>query len=72
MWVFNKLKEPTKEAFQQIQLYMHFFNIHDGILLYENKNDQNIKCFNVKYDKDVVESILHRLQKIKVSILHNQ
>jgi CRISPR/Cas system-associated exonuclease Cas4 (RecB family) len=69
--VFNKLTEPKEENVDQIQLYLHYFKIPKGILLYVNKDDQYLKEFIVKYDKKRVNCLLKGLEKIKKKIDKN-
>ena len=69
--IFRKLTEPKKENIYQIQLYLHFFKIKKGILLYVNKDNQELKEFFVDYDKDVCESILEELERLKEKIDSN-
>jgi CRISPR/Cas system-associated exonuclease Cas4 (RecB family) len=43
---------------------MYLTGIHRGILLYENKNTQEIKIFEVGYDKGLVAQLLERINYI--------
>ena len=61
---FKLLDEPKQEHIHQLQLYMHFFNIPKGILLYENKDNHQLKEFEVEYDPDIAESLIAELQKV--------
>lgn len=54
---------PT--ASKQVQMYMHFSGIHDGIILCEDKNTQQFKVFIVKYNPDVVQKYLERLEAVQ-------
>ena len=54
---------PT--ATKQVNMYMHFTGIHDGIILCEDKNTQNFKVFPVKYNPDVVEPYIERLEAVQ-------
>ncbi len=60
----NKLNAPQPEHLQQIQLYMHFFKIVKGILIYESKDTQDIKEFVVDYDRDLVKKVLGEFDRI--------
>ena len=68
MWTFNKLEAPTYDHNLQIQFYMYYLNIPQGYVLYENKNDQAIKCFYVKLDKKLVEGYIKELEYLKECI----
>jgi len=69
--VFNKLTEPKEENINQIQLYLHYFKIPKGILLYVNKDNQQLKDFIVSYDKKRVLSLLDALNDVKKKIDKN-
>jgi len=58
--VFRSLKEPKEENIYQIQLYLHYLNIKKGILLYIDKDRQEIKEFHVVYDAGLVKSLSKR------------
>lgn len=67
-WVFNKLNEPKSDHNLQIQFYMYYTNVPRGFVLYENKDNQSIKCFYVELDKELVEKHIKRLEKLKENI----
>ena len=69
--VFRKLDSPKEENINQIQLYLHYFNIKKGILLYIDKDQQEIKEFVVNYDKKLVSSLLKDFDLLKVKIEAN-
>jgi len=50
-WKFSKMEKPREDHVDQVQLYMHYFNIPRAILLYENKNTQHLREFNLEYDE---------------------
>lgn len=50
---------------KQCLLYMHLLGIEDGFVLAEDKNDQNIKIFPVKYDYEKVLPYIDRLNEIQ-------
>jgi len=56
--LFRKLMAPKEENLCQIQLYLHYFKIKKGILLYIDKDQQEIKEFIVQYDGPLVEQLL--------------
>src|SRR3990167_275304 len=49
--VFRSLEIPKEENVYQIQLYLHYFKIPKGILLYVNKDNQELKEFIVNYNQ---------------------
>ena len=54
------LDRPKPEHFIQIQIYLNLSNIEHGIVLYENKNDQQVKAFVVKRDENVWTKLQER------------
>lgn len=60
----NHINEAMPHNISQLQLYMHYLNVHDGILLYIGKNDLSAKVFNIKYDKDDAERIIKRFKAL--------
>jgi CRISPR/Cas system-associated exonuclease Cas4 (RecB family) len=69
--IFRNLENPKEENVSQVQLYLHYFKIPKGILLYVNKDNQELKEFFVYYDKKIVEPILKSLQDLKEKIESN-
>lgn len=65
---FRKMEEPREKHVGQIQLYMHYFNIPQGIILYENKDTQHLKEFVLKYDKYIAEDIIKMFGCLKEQI----
>ena len=66
--IFDKLAEAKEEHVDQIQLYLHYFKIPKGILLYVNKNSLELKEFIVDYDKKRILVLLNNLNEIKKKI----
>jgi len=66
--IFKNLTEPKQENLDQIQLYLHYFKIPKGILLYVNKDNQHLKEFIVQYDKKRADSLIKGLVDLKVKI----
>jgi len=69
--IFKNLNQPKEENTQQLQLYLHYFNIKKGILLYIDKDQQNIKEFIIDYDPAFVQSLLNNLKDLKSKIDSN-
>ncbi len=63
--IFRNLAAPKEENVNQIQLYLHFFKIPKGILLYVNKDTLELKEFLVKYDADLAKTLLKDLAVLK-------
>jgi len=69
--IFRNLSEPKEENMIQIQLYLHYFKIPKGILLYVNKDTQELKEFLVTYNKTQAETLLGDLNNLKKQIDSN-
>lgn len=69
--IFDRLEEPKEENVNQLQLYLHYFKIPKGILLYVNKNTLELKEFLVSYDKARANKLLSGLKQIKKKIDSN-
>lgn len=63
--IFRTLLEPKQDNVFQIQLYMHYFNIKKGILLYIDKDQQEMKEFTLDYDQKMVEGLLDGFYSLK-------
>ena len=61
---FLKLTAPWPSHFNQLNIYMGGHGIFNGLVLYENKNDQSVKVYPVKHDATKWEQIQFRLLKI--------
>lgn len=70
-FIFRKLEQPKEDNVYQIQLYLHYFNIKKGILLYIDKDQQEIKEFFVEYDENLVKGLLDRFQALKGQVESN-
>jgi len=69
--VFKSLERPKEENVNQLQLYLHYFKIPKGILLYINKDRLELKEFLVKYDPILVQKLLKELADLKTKIDKN-
>jgi len=62
---FKELKEtPKSEHLIQLQIYLNIKKYDYGVVLYENKNDQNLKAFQVERNEKTWENILERCDRI--------
>jgi CRISPR/Cas system-associated exonuclease Cas4 (RecB family) len=66
--VFKNLREPKEENINQIQLYLHFFKIPKGILLYINKDTLELKEFLIEYNPILAKKLLEELAILKTKI----
>lgn len=59
----EKFGKPKKDHIHQVQMYMHYFEIYTGYVLYENKDKQQILVFQVEYDEKYVEKTMKKYRK---------
>lgn len=64
--------EPSESHVMQLQIYMHATKIHDGILLYIEKNTLQGKSFIIKYDKMIAEKAFERFKILHECITKNK
>ena len=58
------ITDPKSDHYLQIQIYLNIMNIEHGIVLYENKNDQQVKCFSVVKSEEVWRQLVNKCLKI--------
>jgi len=68
---FSKLEAPDPDHYKQIQMYLYFFKIKKGVVLYENKNTQDLKEFIVEYDENTVKDVLEKFHILMEQIKSN-
>ncbi|UZE93689.1 MAG: PD-(D/E)XK nuclease family protein [Candidatus Pacearchaeota archaeon] len=56
------VKEASPHNVQQLQLYMHFIGVHNGLLVYIDKSTLKTKVFEINYDKEKAQKILERFK----------
>ncbi|MBU2579331.1 PD-(D/E)XK nuclease family protein [Patescibacteria group bacterium] len=56
--IFRNLTAPKEENVSQIQLYLHYFKIKNGILLYIDKDQQELKEFLIEYDPELCQRFI--------------
>jgi len=71
-YIFKNMQAPKEENVCQVQLYMHFFDIKKAILLYVDKDQQDIKEFLVDYDQTLCKSLLDKFYALKDDIEQNK
>ena len=69
--IFRGLTQPKEENVNQIQLYLHFFKIPKGILLYVSKDTLELKEFVVEYDAARSKHLLEDLSKLNTKVAVN-
>jgi CRISPR/Cas system-associated exonuclease Cas4 (RecB family) len=70
--IFRNLTAPKEDNVYQIQLYLHYFNIKKGILLYVDKDQQAMKEFFVDYDEQLCKGLLDKFYALKGQVEKNQ
>jgi CRISPR/Cas system-associated exonuclease Cas4 (RecB family) len=63
--LFGKLNSPLDKHIIQVSVYMWAMGVDKAILLYENKDTQRMKVFEVNISEDMVEKILKRAKSLK-------
>ncbi len=66
-WSFSKINEKEEYPYienykKQLQLYLHFFKIEKGILLFVNKSNSEIKETEIKYDKELCLKLIEDIE----------
>ncbi len=69
--IFRNMAQAKEENIYQIQLYMHFFNIKKGILLYIDKDQQDMKEFFVDYDENLCKGLIDKFNNLKTQVETN-
>lgn len=67
----KNLERPKEEDNAQLQLYLHFFKIPKGILLYVNKDTLELNEFLVEYNPGLAQNLLAELSKLKIRVDSN-
>ena len=62
--MFYKLGGPSPEYVTQWMIYSDCLGIYEGRMLYENKNDQELKQYKMIWDKELVENAYAKLANI--------
>lgn len=64
--------EPSRNHVMQLQLYMQITGIHEGIVLYVDKNNLKSKAFSVKYDEELSKEIMNRFIELNICLVTDQ
>ncbi len=59
---------PRRDHYLQLQLYLHYFGILQGIVLAENKATQELKEFVVPLDRDEVGRVIRQFEGLQKTI----
>lgn len=69
--IFRNLNQPKEENVNQLQLYLHYFKIPQGVLLYVDKDKLELKEFLINYNPTQAQSLLNGLATLKEKIDSN-
>jgi hypothetical protein len=64
-FAYQQLATPKPEHVQQVMSYMAATTIHQAIVLYENKSDQAVRAFVVRFDPAIWREIVERLRRLR-------
>jgi hypothetical protein len=70
-WTFNKLQEAEWNHKLQLMLYMYYLNIAKGKVVYECKDNQSVKEFDIMLDKELIEKVIEEYKQLKDNINNN-
>jgi hypothetical protein len=62
---FYATHEPKPDHIIQINIYMFCLGIPRGCVLYENKNNQELKEFYVKLDNKILDPVLEKIKLVQ-------
>jgi len=68
---YSYLKAPKEDNVLQINLYLHYFDIKKGVLLYVDKDTLKKKEWIIEYDKEVAEETINGLNLLRKQIDSN-
>jgi len=66
------INKPSKEHEMQLQFYMHATGVHDGVVLYVDKNNLQSKLFEVKFNEEEGEEIVKRFRGLHACLKSNE
>ncbi len=64
--------EASRSHAMQLQLYMHITGVHNGIVLYVDKNNLKSKAFEINYDPEQAEEIFKRFIELNLCLISEQ
>ena len=65
-------KEHRKEHEAQLQLYMKALGVKEGIILYIQKDNLEVKSFDIEYNKNKADKIMKRFEELHKSLVQNK
>jgi len=67
---YKKLTKPLEKHYIQIMIYIMLLDIKAGFLLYENKDSQQIKIYEVERNEEFIDRVKSRALKLKEMLLN--
>jgi len=64
--------KPNKEHEMQLQFYMHAIGVHDGVILYVDKNNLQSKLFEISFKENEGEEIVQRFKELHAHLKNNE
>jgi hypothetical protein len=65
-------RQPQMHHVMQLQFYMYATGVHNGILLYIDRERLNSKVFTIPYDSELSERILDKFRTLHNSLVSDQ
>jgi hypothetical protein len=65
LWGFERLYNPKPEHILQANIYMFCLKIYKAILLYECKNNQELREFPIEIDTNVLHPVLRKIKTVQ-------
>ncbi len=59
---------PRRDHYLQLQLYLHYFDIPQGVILAENKANQELREFVVTRDDEEIQRVLSTFERLRRTI----
>lgn len=66
--IFRSMEEPKPENVQQLQLYLYYFKISKGILLYVNKDNLQLKEYIFDYNLEEAKMLINEMMLLRKQI----
>lgn len=66
--IFRSMEEPKPENVQQLQLYLYYFKISKGILLYVNKDNLQLKEYIFDYNLEEAKMLINGMKFLRKQI----
>jgi len=66
--IFRSMQEPKPENVQQLQLYLYYFKISKGILLYVNKDNLQLKEYIFNYNPEEAKMLINGMKLLRKQI----